>query len=204
MLTKKQIIIFRAFFDDLFEEFTFKQLKDKSGLNSNNMLQIALGKFEKLNIITIRKVGDINLYKLNLHNSLTLSFLNLVNEQVKKEIMPSGIKLIMEEIQFKISKVTVFFILGVFGSFSKKKATNKSDLDVVILVDDESQRKEIIPLIETVKRRELINIDYHIMLLDEFSEMLSADYENLSKQIRKSNLITYGYLNYISIIKGLK
>ncbi len=202
MLTKKQIEILEVFHDKLFNILTFKQIKKKSKQNSNNIIQLAIKKFISLNIIIQNKIGDILTYNLNLNNNLTLAYLNLINEnKLVKAKLPLDI---LNKLENKIRKKTIFFILGIFGSFAKGKATKNSDLDVVVFVEDDNTKKEIIPLIETIKRRELQNIDYHIITTNEFRKMLSVEYENLGKQIYKNNFIYYGYIQYLKLLRGLK
>ncbi|MBU0471033.1 MAG: nucleotidyltransferase domain-containing protein [Nanoarchaeota archaeon] len=202
MLTKKQIEILSVFQGNLFAEYTFKQFKEKSKQKSNNIIHLALEEFKKQCIINSKKTGNVNTYMINLENSLTLAYLNIINTKKNCEaIIPHNI---IKEIKKKINKKTVFFILTVFGSFAKGKPTEKSDLDIAVIVDSDTTRKEIIPIIETIKRREIQNIDYHIITQDEFKEMLNVDYENLGKQIYKSNIIYYGFIQYVNLIKSIK
>ena len=202
MLTKEQVNILSVFKKDIFASLTFRQIKEQSKQKSNNIVQIAIKEFQNQSIIQSKKTGDVTAYNLNLGNNLTLSYLNLINEyEIKKTNIP--IKVI-DEIQKRIFKYTEFFILIVFGSYAKNKATKKSDLDVAFIVESEAAKKEIIPYIETIKRREIISIDYHIFAKAEFLEMLNADIENVGKQVFKSNIVYYGYIPYCNLIKGGK
>jgi len=202
MLTKEQVNILSVFKKDIFASLTFRQIKEQSKQKSNNIVQIAIKEFQNQSIIQSKKTGDVTAYNLNLGNNLTLSYLNLINEyEIKKTNIP--IKVI-DEIQKRVFKYTEFFILIVFGSYAKNKATKKSDLDVAFIVESEAAKKEIIPYIETIKRREIISIDYHIFAKAEFLEMLNADIENVGKQVFKSNIVYYGYIPYCNLIKGGK
>ena len=202
MLTKEQVNILSVFKKDIFASLTFRQIKEQSKQKSNNIVQIAIKEFQNQSIIQSKKTGDVTAYNLNLGNNLTLSYLNLINEyEIKKTNIP--IKVI-DEIQKRVFKYTEFFILIVFGSYAKNKATKKSDLDVAFIVESEAAKKEIIPYIETIKRREIISIDYHIFAKAEFLEMLNADVENVGKQVFKSNIVYYGYIPYCNLIKGGK
>ena len=202
MLTKEQVNILSVFKKDIFASLTFRQIKEQSKQKSNNIVQIAIKEFQNQSIIQSKKTGDVTAYNLNLGNNLTLSYLNLINEyEIKKTNIP--IKVI-DEIQKRIFKYTEFFILIVFGSYAKNKTTKKSDLDVAFIVESEAAKKEIIPYIETIKRREIISIDYHIFAKAEFLEMLNADIENVGKQVFKSNIVYYGYIPYCNLIKGGK
>ena len=202
MLTKEQLNIFSVFKKDIFTNLTFKQIKQKSRQKSNNIVQIALKEFQKQEIVKTKETGDVTTYNLNLNNNLTLSYLNLINES---EINKSKIqKNILYDIQNRIFNHTEFFILIVFGSYAKNEATKKSDLDIAVIVESEHTKKEIIPFLETIKRREVLRIDYHIFTRVEFLEMLKADFENVGKQIFKSSIVHYEYIPYCNLIKGTK
>ena len=202
MLTKQQLNLLGVFKKDFFASLTFKQIKAESKQKSNNIVQIALKKFKELDLIKTKVMGDVTSYSLNLDNNLTLSYLNLINDlEIQKRKFP---KEILTEIQKKISKQTDFFILILFGSYAKNKATEKSDLDLAVMFESEQTKKEITPFLETVKRREIKPIDYHIFTRNEFLEMLKADYENVGKQIYKNNLIYYGFIEYCNLIRERK
>ena len=202
MLTKQQLTIFGVFKKALFASLTFKQIKEESKQKSNNIVQIALKQFKDQDLVKTKATGDVTTYSLNLNNNITLSYLNIINElEIQKRKFP---KEILSEVQRRISKQTDFFILIVFGSYAKNKATEKSDLDIAVIVESEQTKKEIIPLLETVKRREIKPIDYHVFTRNEFLEMLKVDYENVGKQIYKSSIIYHGFIEYCNLILGRK
>lgn len=202
MLTKEQLNILSVFKKDIFASLTFKQIKQQSRQKSNNIVQIALKEFQKQDIVKTKETGDVITYSLNLNNNLTLSYLNLINEsEINKSKIPKNI---LEDIKNRIFKHTQFFILIVFGSYVKNGITKKSDLDIAVIVESEQTKKEIAPYLETIKRREVTPIDYHIFTRVEFLEMLKADFENVGKQIFKNSIIHYGYIPYCSLIKGTK
>lgn len=201
MLTKKQLNILSVFKKDIFTDLTFKQIKEQSRQKSNNIVQIALKEFQKQGLMKIRKTGDVKTYSLNWGNNLTVSYINLLNEIgiYKNKKLPV---LILKDIQNKVSKYTAFFILIVFGSYAKSKVTDKSDMDIAIIVETENAKKKITPGLETIKRREITPIDCHLFTKKEFIDMLGAESENLGKQIVKNNIVYYGFIEYCNIIKG--
>ena len=203
MLTKNQIKILKVFKEDVFKELTFKEIKQKSKQKSNNVPLIALNEFKKLNLVKLRKTADVTTYSLNLDNNLTFAYLNLINELAifENKTIP---KKIMQEIQERISKYTDFFILLIFGSYAKRTETKKSDLDIAVIVESEESKKEVQPLIETIKRRELLKIDYSVFTEKEFLEMLTNDKQNVGKEIYRAGLIYYGSIEYYKLIKRTK
>lgn len=203
LLTKNQIKILKVFREDIFEELTFKQIKEKSRQKSNNIPLLALREFKKDNLVSMKKTGNVTAYSLNLENNLTLSYLNLMNDIEINEgkVLP---KRIMQELQARISKHSNFFILMIFGSYAKGRVTKKSDLDIAVIIEDENSRKEVTPYIETIKRREIIKIDYHIFTEKEFIEMLKTEPENVGKEIYRENVVYYGLIEYLNLIRRVK
>ena len=199
MLTKKQVSILSVFKENLSESLTFKQIKQKSKQKSNSMIQGAVKEFLKQNILSVKQIGDVSVYTIMLTNT-SLSYLNLMNEsEIEKSKIPMPI---LEEIKSRLLKQTPFFILAIFGSYAKGKTTEKSDLDVAIIVDSKQAKKDCTPLLETIRRREIIPIDYHVFLRNEFGEMLKTEEENVGKQIAKNSIIYYGYIPYCYLTKG--
>lgn len=202
MLTKEQLNILGVFHKNIFLELTFKQIKEQSIQKSNNLVQIAIKEFQKQDLVKTKLTGDVTTYLLNLSNNDALSYINLVNQVlVSKQKFPKDV---LAEIQKRILNKTEFFILIIFGSYAKNKATEKSDLDIAVIVESEQTKKEIAPFLETIKRREIKQIDYHIFTRGEFLEMLKADIENVGKQIHRNCLIYYGYIEYCGIIRSMK
>jgi len=198
MLTKKQLGILGVFKKDLFAELTFSQIKAQSRQKSNNVTQLAIKEFKKQGLIHQKKTGDVSTYCLNLNSTLTLAYLNLINEEEIRQKPLEAIKAIQDRIP------TEFYILLVFGSHAKGTATKKSDLDMAIIIESKQAKKNILPALETVKRRETTKIDYHVFTRKEYLEMLKADYENLGKQVYKDNLVYYGYIAYCKLISRIK
>ncbi len=199
MLTREQINIFKVFYTAPFNSFTFKQIKTLSKQKSNNAVQIALKNFKKLDLIITKDIADVHSYSLNFDNVLTLKYLELINT-LNLRTSPE----ILRKIHTKILKHTAFYILILFGSHAKGTSTKDSDIDVAVIVESEQTKKDILPLLETIKRRELIKIDYHVFERKEYLEMLKSEEENLGKQVDKYKQIYYGYEQYYLMIKRFK
>ena len=88
-----------------------------------------------------------------------------------------------------------------FGSYAAQNYSRFSDLDVVVIVQDQKMKSTIEPMLCSVARREVIELDYYIFTVKDFKTMLSNRYENISKQIAQCILIWYGYHNFIEIMR---
>lgn len=197
MLTEKQLKLLSVFRKDIFKELTFKEIKETAKERSNNKMQKTLKRFETENIIKIKKVGRTNLYLLNFKNNKTLEYLGLTFLEYFPENMP--VKALYKIQEAALKKAQLFSII-VFGSFAKGANKKNSDLDVAIFVQDEKTRKKITPGIESVKLQELTEIDYHIILNDEFLKMLEMEEENLGKQIFRHHFIFCNAINFYQIM----
>ncbi len=199
VLSKQQVKMLSVFRQDVFARLTFRQLKERNGLTSNNAVQLAVKEFRALGIVRTATVGDVTTYALNLENGLALAYLNLANEQV---VAASALpKTLLAALHERVLKRTTHCTIIVFGSHAKGTATAASDVDVAVIVEDATARRAVAAALETVKRRELSRIDAHVFTAREYLELLRADGENLGKQVHKSGIVTYGYIEYLALLR---
>jgi predicted nucleotidyltransferase len=200
MLTQKQLEIFAGFKQNIFKNYTIKELKDKLKIKSNNAFSIAINKFKEENLIFEEKIGRNSIYSLNLDNLLVYTYLDLINlNDLDKSIIKS-IKLLVNSLN---SNNINFYSLVIFGSYAKNTQTKSSDLDIAIIVNKKSKQYQVI--IENLKLKSLIDLDIHIIEEEEFNKMLKVDYENLGKEIaRKNKPIINSYIFYNILKKGVQ
>ncbi len=197
MLTKKQLSIFGAFIGNIFKEYSYKELKRLSNEKSNNAFQLAIKEFKKEALIKEKKVGTSRLYTLSTENEFVYSYLSLVAQSKLSKQANEEIKLLKKELEKRI----LFYSLVVFGSFAVGEQKKGSDLDIAIIVQDKTKEKDIKIALNAASNKALIKIDAHIISIDEFLEMLKADYENFGKQIAIKNLPIHNINIFYKIIK---
>jgi predicted nucleotidyltransferase len=97
----------------------------------------------------------------------------------------------------------VFFVLIIFGSYAKNKATKKSDLDLLAVV----QKKEDMGKMEAVLKNTYTLIKKHIIVVDQkiFLEMISKSQEfNVGNEAKKKHIILYGAEQYHQLVKKVR
>jgi len=199
MLTTKQLKIFGLFGKNTFKEHTFKELKASSKEKSHSVLQNAISRFLKEELIAERKVGTSKLYKINHNNDKVHDYLRLNNQDQLSKAVKTSIRYVKES----LDKEESFYALVIFGSYADQTFTKKSDLDLAVFISDKKNKIEI--ALHSASNKTIIDIDYHIITELEFQEMLKADYENLGKQIARKNLPIYNpSIFYKLIIKGIE
>ena len=170
---------------NLFKEYTFNEIKKYSKEKSNSLLQNALKAFIKDEIIKERKINNSKLYYLNHDNKKIYPYFDLITQ----ENLPKQVKGAIDILEDELNKHTFFCSIVVFGSYASNEQKKNSDLDVAIFIEEESKRKIIEAVINSVKNKSLLSIDGHVITKNEFLEMLKAEKENLGKEIARKHLV---------------
>jgi len=201
MLTENQLRIFEPLTKDILKEYSIKEIKEGSKEKSNNALALALKRFREENLVIERRVGRSLLYTLNTDNDLVFYYLAILNNKKISKPVEKAVKRIKEEVE----KHTFFYSVVIFGSYAVGKQTKESDLDIAVLIEDESKRKAIESALKSSELKTPLKIHGHLISRDEFLEMLKVDYENLGKQIARKHLSIYNSNIFYSLLKkGIK
>lgn len=201
MITKKQLKILEAFKENIFRESSYKEVGQRSKEKSNNTLQKAIRQFLKEKLIIEKKVGTSKLYSINIENEKVYDYLSLL----KFEGLPKEVEYSIKELREEIEKYTLFYSLVIFGSYADGKYTNKSDLDVCILIPEKALEKDMKIALNISSNKSLLKLDPYIFTLDEFLQMLKDKSENLGKQIaRKNKAIQNINIFYKFVKKGME
>lgn len=195
MLTKKQLKVIDAFRKNLKEKLTAEQIKQITGIKSNNFLYKALSNCLQEGVLTTQSVGRSLLYTLEI-NHTSSSYLGMIGF----ELYNLPIK-ILKEIETEVSKKTSFFTAVVFGSYAKGKPKKESDLDIALIVQDKREIPIVEPVLESIKRREILSIHPYVFSASDFTKMLEVDEENLGKQIVSYHIVFYNPDLFYNLIK---
>lgn len=197
MITSKQINIFGFLAESPFKEYTRKKIKECSKEKSNNLLALTVNALKKEDVLTEEKIGKSGLLKLNLNNDLTFDYISIANHHKIPLLVKSSLDLLKKE----ILEETPFFSVVIFGSYVSKTQTKNSDLDIAIFIENESNKKKLQSIVNSVKLKSKIELDTQIISKEEMLEMLASKQENLGKQIAKKHLAVYNPKIFYEIIK---
>ena len=197
MLTKEEIKIIDLFRGDLFESYTIRKIMKNLSKKSYNWVFKAVKKLNKMEIINTKKKGHSNICSINLDNNLTLVYFSIL-----EELNTSSKKLPRKNISELIDSIPLsYFTFIVAGSYATGKITKKSDLDVVILVEDKINVKKILTILKNKGELMIPEVHPYVFTKSEFLQMLLSDEENYGKMIFKKRLILFGAENYYLILK---
>ena len=190
MLTKKQLEIFAIF--KLFREYTYNELKTIAKQNSNSIMQNAIKAFKEENLINERQIANIKLYSLNHNNDVIYSYLSLTIK------LPKQIQKAVDILKQEIEKYTLLYSLVIFGSYANSNYKKNSDLDIAIIIPNKNKNIKI--AINSAEDKIIPELDTHIILREEFLEMLKQDSPNLGKEIARNNIVVYNNTYFYKLI----
>lgn len=196
MISNKKILLLKSWRSNIFKSFTISEIMQLSKKRTKTWVFNALKELRNYEIIKAERKGNLDLYSLNLTNPLTFHIIQFI-ETIENLNFPL-IKIISEFIEkIKIKN----YSLIIFGSYAEGNQKKNSDLDVCFLIENKETEKEIKPYVNEVKLNHPIEIDDHYIQFEDFKEMLTAEDENLGKQIYKKHKIFYNADIYYQLLK---
>ncbi len=96
----------------------------------------------------------------------------------------------------------LFFIMLVFGSYAKGKQTPKSDMDILVIVQDKKDINRIEHIIHKTYTK--VKKGVHFAELSDFKEMIKNTNEfNVGNEARKHHIILHGAEAYCQLLKNI-
>jgi predicted nucleotidyltransferase len=123
--------------DNLSDRRYLNELAEITKIKSKNNLLKNLRNLSKANVIIIEKNRSNTFYSLNYNNPLTIAILNLIN-MFKFDKLPFDKKSSVLEIVSDLKPL----IAILFGSTAKLNYSKGSDIDILIVTDDNINYKE--------------------------------------------------------------
>ena len=190
-MLKKSYKIIDVFVRNPTISYLFSEIKKEINSKSQSYTYNFLNSFVKEGIITKEEKGGVNFYKIA-DSSKAISMLSLVAEyKAWNKDLP-----LMEDL---IKEINInFFTLLVVGSYVKGKQTKKSDLDIILIVQDNV--KKIHSNLKHFCEMSIPQIHLYVFTDEEFKGMLLDKKHNYGKEAVKNNLIFYGAEAYYKIL----
>ena len=200
MLTKTQEQILGFLLGNPEEHITIRGIARRLS-KSYTLVYNNIANLEKNNIIIKKSVPPAQIIKLNEFAPVEIFVdieLKRKNEFLKKY---PWVKVMLEDIL--LSTKNLFFIILIFGSYAKGAQTAKSDLDLLTIV----QNKKDIRDIEDAINRAYTKIKKGLNFVDmnDFKEMIKNPNElNIGNEAKKHHIILYGVEIYYQLLKRVQ
>ena len=174
--------------------YLFGEVKELINSKSESYTYNSLNSFVKDGVLTKEKKGGLRIYKIS-NTPKAISFLSMIAEYKawnKKNFPVNSIYDLVKKANIR------FFVLLVTGSYAKGNQTSKSDLDVILIVPNDS--KKINSKLRHFCEMNIPQIHLYVFTDEEFKLMLLDEKYNYGKEAVKNNLIFYGAEAYYNIL----
>jgi predicted nucleotidyltransferase/predicted transcriptional regulator len=192
MENKHNIKILQFLLSNKKESFTIRAIAKEIALDYKAAYE-AIQKLIEKKLIKTKKAGQATLCSLNIKEFNSLIF--CAEEARRDELLKN--KVISTAYSYFKDIKNPFFILLLFGSYAKKQERKKSDIDLFLIVDHETSKKEI------QEKIKLIPLNIHLIVFSskEFLSMLKTTEFNVGKEAFYNNVILLGIEDYYRMIQ---
>jgi len=151
---------------------------------------------EKEGIILKEKMGMLSCYRINLESADSINAAAQAEaEKFKEAKLPkNAIDEVMNAVPLN------YFTLLVTGSYAKGNEKKSSDLDIIVIVENNRDKKQTESAITA--KCEILEPRVHAYVFSEkdFLEMLTSEEMNYGKMAAENRIIAFGAENYYKII----
>lgn len=193
--TKTQELILKYLLSNPDKQVTIRGIAKKLGksyaLVYNNILNL-----EKNKLITKQDVPPAKVLKLNKFapNSVFVDIELKRKEEFLRKF--AWAKIMLDDILSHAK--SPFFILLIFGSYAKGTQTAKSDIDLLFIVPDKKNIKDI----ETISAYTKVKKSINVITAANFKEMIRNTNEmNIGNEAKMHHIILHGAEEYYQLIR---
>ena len=197
-MLKKESDVLYCFTKQPWKKYTFTEIKKISKKKSKSYISVVIKKFVKERILKQETVGHLPIYSLNFASTKARVFAGFILEYYgwnKKYIPYDDLQRIIDKIPYKN------YVFLITGSYANEKQTEKSDIDVVVLIEDVCEPKRVYAELSQSCELNIPPIHLYVFKNKEFIEMLLNKEANYGKEISKNCLVLTEGQVYINLIK---
>ena len=172
------------------EKFSIRKLSKLRKINYKSAYNVIM-KLEEQGIIKLEKLGNLNSCVFNkTFNPLVFK----VEDERRQELLKNkNFKIIYS----RLNELKFPLIVLLFGSFIKKKQDKHSDIDLLVISEEQKEVEQAISLIP-------INIHLTNISSKEFLDMTKSKEFSVVSEAIKKNIILIGIEDYYRLIKNVR
>lgn len=188
-LTKTSIEILAFLTSRIRESFTVRQIAQAIEKDYKITYTMTM-RLAKQQYISAEKKRPVTYCKINLKgNFLLFAYIEGIRASRFFE-KHKDIEILVDDLTSKIS--LPFFTLILFGSYVKGTASQRSDLDVLLIVPERSFEKEAESAIGSVQRVSPLGIHETILTFSDFLDLLRRKKPNVAWEAIDNRIVPYG------------
>lgn len=189
-MVNEKLKILRFLIENRTEEFSIRQIAKTRKINYKSAYN-ALKLLENEGVVSVKRKGNISLCSFNRKINPSVYFVE--NERRETILKDKNLKVLFERIKI----IPEQFIILLFGSYAKGTQKKGSDIDILLIADDDekvSNELDLLPL-----KTHLTHISY-----EDFVSMLKSKEMTVVSEAVKKNIILFGIEDYYRMIGNAK
>ncbi len=182
------------------EPFYIRELSKKTGTNPKDVYcWLEEAKKNEL-VVEHSKAGRTKFYKLNLDNQITQKIVELILAIAVRRITT---KEFFYELVSEVTQARGVVSIILYGSHARGSASERSDVDLLVVINNDMKPRKIRDLCEVVADRYARKIEPVIVTESQFGKMLH-DKEKFITNVMSDGVPLYGFENYVNYRKESK
>jgi DNA-binding HxlR family transcriptional regulator len=197
MLTKEADILY-LFAREPWRKYNFTELRKVSGKKSRSYLAGVLGKLAAAGLLKREPFGRLPVYSLDSASMKARVFAGFVLENFgwgKRRVPYADLQKLMDRMPYRD------YAFLVTGSYASGKQTERSDIDVIILIGDTARPKRVYAELSHCCELNVPPVHLYVFRYGEFVKMLCDREGNYGKEAAKNSLVLAGGQVYVGLLQ---
>lgn len=177
---------------NLEKSFTINEIAKALG-QYYSFVNRVIGRLANEGVIKIRKAGKAHLCSLDLNSEKTFALLSLAEIEKKEHLLKANkkLKLVLEDFTNDLKEKNSVITIVLFGSYAKNLATEKSDIDLFLIVKNKFPLE---PITKEIYAK--YGVEINIVALTEKEFKAQKDKE-IIREIVKNHCVLYGTEDFV-------
>lgn len=191
--------------ENILAEYSINEIVRKLGRKSYSFIYGKVMSMVNAGVLKKMKVGSSALCSLNLSEYGTVLLLCQIEAEKAKEMYSKNkaLKGIMDKLIEESKQTNTVHCVVVFGSYAKGTATEKSDVDLLAVVED--RKKETVSRIaNTLSMANAVELNAVVVDKKLFQSMLISKGVNVGKEALKYHVVIYGCDRFFEYVREVE
>jgi len=202
-LSNTAIAVLKLMVSDLTAGYTIRRIAHGIGQDYRITYE-TVRRLAENGVLSLERRANLHICRLNPHGNIQiLAFIESLRAEEFLKVRPN-LRLLVSTLVAKMASVSPFSCLVLFGSIVKGKAISRSDLDILLILPDQTFQNRAENELASVARTSTIGLHEVVLSSDQFLSMLGererARKPNLATEILESHIIPYGAEAFHSLV----
>lgn len=190
---------------NILAEYSINEIARKLGRKGYGFVYNKVMSMVKVGILKKREVGPSALCSLNLSEYGTVLLLCQLEAEKAKRLFSGhkALKGLLDKLVEESKQTNTVHFVAVFGSYAKGTAEEKSDVDLLGVVED--RKKETVSRVANTLSMEYA-VELNAVVIDKqlFRSMLTSKDVNVVKEALKHHIVVYGCEKFFEYVREVE